>query len=109
MPHEREPIFADARGLIFGGGTPHEWIQPWEEIYRLLGQREDYGTGLHFRITLDHINGEFYELLDDDPGYADVIGRLTEFLPGLPHDWYDRVLTMPVNDPDAPAVLWLRA
>lgn len=109
MPDEREPISADARGLILGAGTEHEWVQPWGEICRLLGEREDYGIGQTIRITLDHINGDFFELLDDDPGFVEVRERLARFLPDLDHDWYNRILARQVNDPDAPAVLWQRA
>lgn len=108
MPEGRYAISANVRGLIVGAGTPDEWIQPWEEFWRVLGQREDYGDGDHVRITLDHINGDFFDLLDDDPGYSIVIENLSSFVPGLSPKWYDRVLSMPVNDPNGPAVLWER-
>ncbi len=51
--------------------------------------------------------GEFVELYHDWPGFGQVVAAITERLPGIAPDWFERVEALGMGDP--PVEVWRRA
>jgi hypothetical protein len=103
----REPrYFTDAEGIWCEGAAKPFGIR-WDEIYRVTGYKLDCITEVDTCLEIDFEYGEFMELNGRFPGFNDVVDGITNRLPGIDPDWFQKVSGLGIDDP--PIVVWHRS
>lgn len=106
MPTGDLRLFADERG-VWREQTPGRpsGIE-WNEVYRVSGHKIDGVTEVYTCVVLDFEYGEFIEFYEQWPGFNQVIAAITQRLPGIDPDWFQKITYLGVADP--PIDVWRR-
>jgi hypothetical protein len=92
-------LFADARGVWFDLTPGRPSGIEWSEVYRITGYKLDGITITYTCVVLDFDYGGFIEMYHDWPGFAQVIAAITERMPGINPDWFQKIDQPGVGDP----------
>jgi hypothetical protein len=78
----------------------------WDDIHSIGGCMLDRKTrGVVAVVTLDWDYGEFFELMEDWPGFDDVVRAITSRVPGIDREWMNRIRSL---DPNESIEVWRR-
>ncbi len=105
VPMYEPRLTADSRGVWREDPPGRTHGIEWGEIYMISAMKLDTITRVDIILDLDFEWGGYVELNDEWPGFDQVIVRITEEMPGLPTDWFDRVKLVPVG---TTAEIWKR-
>ena len=92
-------LIADDAGIWTENTSAHRSGIRWDETYCISGHRLDCKTRVVTVVNLDWDYGEYFELMDDWPGFEEVTRLLSSRVPGLNSQWLDRVRAMSPRDP----------
>jgi hypothetical protein len=102
----RPRLFADDRG-VWQEDKPGQLSGiAWDEVYCVSGHKLDRVTEVYTCVVMDWEYGEFVELYYDCPGFEQVVGAITERLPGIAPNWFEQVEALGTGDP--PVEVWRR-
>jgi hypothetical protein len=109
MSDEYPRLFADDQGVWREDTPGHPSGIEWGEIDRVSGHKLDAVTQVHTCVVLDFEYGEFIEMYDTWPGFGQVVAALTEKLPGIPDDWFERIQQLDAFGPSVESIdVWQR-
>lgn len=106
MDSEAPKIITDADGIWeFHSGT--RMGIAWNDIFAVSAVKLDRVTGVIIVVTLDFSWGEYHEIMDHWPGFAEAVDSITARLPGIDPLWMNRVRAMKLGD--TPIAVWQQA
>jgi hypothetical protein len=106
MPTADPRLYADERGVWREQTPGHPSGIEWNEVYRVSGHKLDGVTEVYTCVVLDFEYGEFIEFYEPWPGFNQVVAAITQRLPGIDLDWFQKVTQLGVADP--PIDVWRR-
>ena len=99
-------VDADAHGVWETDERGSRSGYRWEEVYRVYAYKLDIISAVRLMVGLDTSYGEYMELIEDLPGFAEAAATFHLHLPGLPRDWLKRAGELTLDD--EPEVFWQR-
>lgn len=97
-------LFADNKGVWRLAASGEPFGIEWGEIASVSGYRLNGITEVYTCIMLDFVYGDFFEFDDTMTGFSQVIGGITQHLPGISRDWFEQVTRLSIND--NPLTVW---
>lgn len=100
-------IRADEHGLrhLTADGDPFYGFE-WTEIFSISGSKLDLMESECIILSFDNESGEFIELTDRMPGFADAVAAISQHLLGVDADWFSRIAGLSITAD--PLVIWER-
>lgn len=99
-------LTADDEGICRHDGPARRSCIAWDEIHRVSAGKLDCIAHTVLIVTLDWEFGEFFEIMEDWPGFTDFANAISQRLPGIGTDWLKSAMAL--RPTESNLVLWER-